>query len=804
MKLFFNTLSILIGLIFFLSLLGIVLVAWTFWIYGQNLPDYNQLSKYEPPVVSRVYATNGALLAEFAKEKRVFVPIQSIPSLIIEAFLSSEDKDFYNHIGLDFKAIVRASFANARNFNSGKRAIGASTITQQIAKNFLLSSDYSFERKLKEAILSLRIERTFSKNHILELYLNEIYLGFNSYGIAAAALNYFNKSLSELTLPEVAYLAALPKGPNNYHPTKKKKQAIIRRNWVLSQMFENGIITEDEFKKASLEDLKVLYSSGFDAAYAPYPVEEIRRQLMKSYGEKTLYTGGLSIQTTIDPKIQELAEKSLKNGIESLDRRQGWRGPLSTIKNNETIEEAFNRTLKLMPKGYLLAIVKNVSKKKAEIIISNGHKGYIPLQNSLWARKKIDYKNLGKTPSDLTKILKIGDIVPILKPFGKDMNINENNWVLSQKPLVSGAILVLDPHTGRILAMSGGYSFSDSEFNRSTQAWRQPGSAFKPFIYLSALENNYLPTKLIRDAPIVINQGPGLPKWKPSNYSNKFYGPSTLRTGIEKSRNLMTARLALELGMERVQEIAKRFGINDTMPKLLSMSLGAGETTLIRLVKAYAMIVNGGKKITPTLIDRIQDRRGKTIALSDKRECTACQSESGWEGQLPPEIIDNRKSITDPSSAYQMTSILKGVVDRGTGIKLKKLNINLAGKTGTTNDNTNAWFIGFSPDLVVGVYIGYDEPKPLGKRETGSSAAVPVFEYFFKEYSKDKPDIPFRRPRGIRLIPIYVKNGMRANEIKEGVIQEAFKSGQFPEHFSSQGKKNSIREKTQDLELGIY
>jgi len=803
MRYFFNLLTLLIGIIFFGGLITICSIAWVFWSYGQNLPDFLQLSKYEPPVVSRVYAADGALLSEFASEKRVFVPIQSIPSIIKDAFLSSEDKDFFNHLGLDFKAILRATLTNIKNYNSGRRAIGASTITQQVAKNFLLSSDYSIERKIKEAILALRIERTFPKNHIFELYLNEIYLGLNSYGVAAAALNYFNKPLSQITLAEAAYLAALPKGPNNYHPIRKRKQAIMRRNWVLSQMFENGFITENELNKTKNEKLNVYSSSGSDGAYAPYPVEEIRRELVQNYGQDKLYTGGLSIQSTINPKIQKLADSSLKKGIEDLDRRQGWRGPLSKIEDFENFNDALKRAKGLMPTNYNVGLVKKVSKKRVEIVMDTGQNGYIPLQNAMWARKVVD-GNLGKAPNDFRDLLKVGDLIPIRKPINNDMDTNENSWMLSQKPEVSGAIVVLDPHTGRIIAMSGGYLYEDSEFNRATQAYRQPGSAFKPFIYLSALEKNYMPTTLIRDAPIVIDQGPGLPKWKPSNYSNKFYGPTTLRTGIEKSRNLMTARLALELGMEKIQEISKRFKIYEEMPKLLSMSLGAGETTLLKLVNAYAMILNGGKEIQPTLIDRIQDRRGKTIYLSDKRKCIECQPTNGWNNQQPPVLIDNRNKVTDQASAYQMTSILKGVIERGTGIKLKKLNLNLAGKTGTTNDNTNAWFIGFSPDIVVGVYVGYDKPKPLGKKETGSSAAVPIFEDFFSNFSKNRPDIPFRRPEGIRMIPINLKDGTRANKISQGVIQEAFKPGQLPKKYKFQNDDNSLINNSGNLELGIY
>ena len=782
MRLLLKTFSLLIFVLVFALIVSIIIVGWVFWSYGQNLPDYKQLAKYEPPVVTRIYASNGALLAEFAKEKRVFVPIQSIPPLVIEAFLSSEDKDFFNHFGIDFKALVRAILTNIKKYQKGERAIGASTITQQVAKNFLLSSDYTYERKIKEAILSLRIEKAFSKEHILEMYLNEIYLGYGSYGIAAAALNYFNKALNELTLSELAYLAALPKAPSNYHPERRKKQAIGRRNWVLKQMYENGYITESELSNSSKEDLQIIKTTGYDGADAPFPVEEIRRELLQKYGEKSLYTGGLAVTTSISPEIQKLADKSLRKGLEELDRRQGWRGPLTSKTSEETIDEALERASFMMPENYILGYVKDVSDQQAELILNNKNIGILPLQNALWARKKLPEQNLGETPDSLKKIIKSGDIVPLLKPQDENMKTGQNFWMLSQKPEVSGALIAMDPHTGRVLAMSGGYHFNESEFNRSTQAWRQPGSAFKPFIYLAALEQGYAPTTLIRDAPLVIDQGPGLPKWKPANYSKKFYGPSTMRLGVEKSRNLMTARLALELGMDTVREIAVRFGIRDDLPLLLSMSLGAGETTLIRLVSAYAMIVNGGNQIKTSLIDRIQDRRGSTIYLQDIRECKNCQPVGGWSNQSPPMLPDNRKNVVDEASAFQMTSILRGVVERGTGIRLNKLNLNLAGKTGTTNNNTNAWFVGFSPDLVVGVYVGYDIPKPLGKRETGSSAAVPIFGDFMKNYFNYHPDIPFRRPDGIRLIPVDSKTGIRANTITDGVIEEAFKPGQIPEN----------------------
>ena len=778
----------------------VIIVLWTF---SAKLPDYKFLKNYKPPVSSKLYSGAGELVSDFSSQKRIFVPYNAIPKTVVNAFLSAEDKNFFSHPGVDAKGIVRAIINNVSNLIYSKRLEGASTITQQVAKNFLLSSDYTFERKIKEAILSLRIERAFSKDHILEMYLNEIYLGYGSYGVAAASLNYFNKSLNELKLSEVAYLAALPKAPSNYHPKRKKKQAIIRRNWVLKQMFENGYITQNELVESSEKDLFIIKPTGFDGAEAPFPVEEVRKELLNNYGEKSLYTGGLAVTTSINPKIQKLADKSLRKGLEELDRRQGWRGPLTSKKPSETIEEALKRASLMMPDNYTIGYVKSVSEKKAELILNNKVFGILPLQNALWARKKLPEESLGETPNSLISLIKPGDIIPLLTPQNENMESGENIWMLSQKPEVSGSLVAMDPHTGRVLAMSGGYHFNDSEFNRVTQAWRQPGSAFKPFIYLAALEQGYAPTTLIRDAPLVIDQGAGLPKWKPANYSKKFYGPSTMRLGVEKSRNLMTARLALELGMDSIREITIRFGIRDDLPLLLSMSLGAGETTLMRLVSAYAMIVNGGKKIKPSLIDRIQDRRGKTIYLHDIRECNSCQPVDGWSNQSPPLLPDNRLKVVDEASAFQMTSILKGVVQRGTGIRLKKLDLNLAGKTGTTNDNTNAWFIGFSADLVVGVYVGYDIPKPLGKRETGSSAAVPIFGEFMENYFKSHSDIPFRRPNGIRLIPVDSKTGIRANIITDGVIKEAFKSGQIPENIKTLNySKDKIL--NTDIETGIY
>ena len=830
--------------LFLLLLSGIILFFYGLWHFGKDLPDYKELSKYNPKVVTRVHAGNGALLAEYAIENRVFVPINVIPKKLINAFLSAEDKGFYNHFGLDIKATLRAVITNIKNLGSGKRLIGASTITQQVAKNFLLSSEVSYERKIKEAILAIRIERAFSKNQILELYLNEIYLGFKSYGVAAAALNYFDKSLDNLDLAETAFLAALPKAPNNYNPLYKNKQAILRRNWVLSQMNKNGYIKKDIEIKEKNKLLKTRKSTGTDTGYAPYFSEEVRKILNKNkkIGSK-LYTNGYSVRTTLNPFMQLKADNALVNGLELLDKRQGWRGviqnlDLSKLNLNQTLK-ILNDLQKNLPPKRIVVVVKKVQNKFIEICLPDGDMGKVHFKNISWARPQTIKKNklnklniyLGARFKNFEEFLLVGDVIVVKEQFNK----KEKKYLLSQIPQVNGAIVVLDPNTGRVLAMSGGYNFNKSEFNRATQAKRQPGSAFKPFVYLASLEKNYKPTDLIQDAALAYEQCAGCPKWKPANYTKKFYGPSPLRLGIEKSRNLMTARLAIKLIEEEklsliqnfslknklnknklyellesgasyyqiakyfildvktvrnflndyhkpniIQRYAKLFGINENLPPYLSMSLGAGETTLLELTNAYGMIVNGGKKIIPTLIDRVQDRRGKTILKHDQRECINCSSKSN-SSQIPSiASMDSRKKIISSASAYQMTSMLKGAIDRGTGVVIKSLKRNLAGKTGTTNSNTDAWFVGFSSDLVVGVFVGFDKPRPLGFKETGSSVAAPIFKNFMKEVLKNKPDIPFRRPSGIKLISVNSKTGVKANSNDKNSILEAFKPGQLP------------------------
>jgi penicillin-binding protein 1A len=783
---FFFLLSVLLSLLFLVVVAVGGGLLWVFWTYGKDLPDYHQLAKYEPPVVTRIHAGDGALLAEYANQKRLFVPVEAIPPRLIHAFLSAEDSGFYSHFGIDPQAMLRAAITNAKNYGRGRRPIGASTITQQVTKNFLLTNEVSVERKIKEAILSLRMERAFTKDQILELYLNEIYLGYGSYGVAAAALNYFDKPLNQLSLAEAAYLAALPKAPSNYHPVRKIKAATNRRNWVLRQMAGNGYISDAEAAAAIAQPLEIAAQSGFDAANAPYFTEEVRRALITEYGEDMLYGGGLSVRTTIDPFLQRAARVALQQGLEALDRRQGWRGALATIATDDDVDEALAAEQAKMLPGHYAALVTEVDKRRARIFV-NGQNASIPFDLAFWAYPPRDDEGVRPPPlTDLRHAIAEGDIVMVQRPNNTPDLIRdgyepaEDEFSLSQRPLVEGAIVALDPHTGRLLAMSGGYDFATSEFNRAVQALRQPGSAFKPFVYLAALDNGYSPTTRILDAPLVVDQGPGKPKWKPANYTKRFYGPSIMRVGIEKSRNLMTARLAMRLGMEEVQTYARKFGLNEDLPLLLSMSLGAGETTLLRLTAAYGMLVNGGKQITPSLIDRIQDRNGVTIYRHDSRPCEGCQFSVGWDNQPIPELPDIRAQLTTPASAFQMVSMLEGVVKRGTGRRIAKLELAVAGKTGTTNDNTNGWFIGFTPDLAVGVFVGYDTPRPLGKRETGSTVAVPIFGDFIGHAHADRPVIPFRRPSGVTIIPVHAETGERVLPTHAKAVMEVFKPGQRP------------------------
>lgn len=775
-----KTLSSLISTFFFFAVIAFVFLISSLWEYASQLPDYHQLAKYEPAVTTRLYAGDGRLLMEYANEKRLFVPVDKIPEKVKQAFISAEDKNFYHHAGIDYFGIVRALIGNLKNIGTGRRPAGASTITQQVAKNFLLSSELSYTRKIKEAILATRMEQAFTKDHILELYLNEIYLGNRSYGVAAAALNYFGKSLDQLDIEEVAYLAALPKGPNNYNPKTKYEAAVGRRNWVLERMQEEGYITEEEASVARDKPLKVVDRGDAFIKDADYFSEEVRREISGKFGKDALYEGGLIVRTTVDPKLQEIATRVFRKQLENYDLRHGYRGPLSNIPLNGGYKEAMAKIS--LPKGsksgWVKAVVLEVKPDKAVIETEGGNKGEVPLSLLSWARKNLKNQGIGEAPKTVDKVFAPGDVIVVEKvsaSVAKNKGLPENSYNLRQVPNVEGGMIVLDPHTGKVLAAVGGYDFSKSQFNRATQAKRQTGSAFKPIVYITALDNGYSPTDLILDAPFVADQGPGLPKWKPVNYSKKFYGLMTFRQGIERSKNLMTVRLAQDVGMDKVAEYAKKFGVNDRLPHLLSMSLGAGETHVIDMARAYGMMVNGGKEIHPYFIEQIQDRFGRTILKQDKRECIGCNVEAWGEGQPIPELPDNREQIVDPLTAYQMVSILEGVAIRGTGARLRSLNKHLAGKTGTSNNTQDAWFVGFSPDLVVAVYVGFDEPRTLGRIETGAAAALPIFYDFMQEALASQPDIPFRIPTGIKLVRINHDTGKPATPADKSVIVEALK-----------------------------
>ena len=753
--------------------------------YSQDLPDYSYLKDYQPPILTRIYADDGRMMATIAEEQRIFVPIDVIPKRLIGAFLAAEDQDFYHHSGVDIFGVMRAVFTNVQNMGRDRRPVGASTITQQVAKNMLLTNEVSIKRKVREAILATRLEKTLTKNRILEIYLNEIFLGSRSYGVAAAALNYFNKSLDELTIAEAAYLAALPKAPNNYHPVHEHDAAVARRNWVISRMADTGAITREEATEAQKEPLLMQSRNETEIVTADYYTEEVRRQLIAQFGEEQVLGGGLAIKTSLDPHLQEAATSALRAGIVSFDRRErGWRGPVAHMTNYANWQEQLKKIA--MPAGgeeWRLALVVSLKDGFADIVFADNTGGKIPWSEMKWARRELANDEFGPAIHKPTDVLAVGDVVLVeaVKTGEDNKPYPAGTFTLRQIPVIEGALVALDPHTGRVFAMSGGFSAKISQFNRATQAFRQPGSSFKPFIYMAALDKGFTPSSLVLDAPFEYVQGPGLPLWKPENYSQQFYGATPLRVGIEKSRNVMTVRLANSIGMPTVVEYAKKFGIADDMPELLSFSLGAKETTVLRLATAYGMIVNGGRKVTPSLIDRVQDRDGKTIWRQDGRGCDGCQSESWLPGTLPPEIPDPREQIEDPRTAYQMVSILEGVVQRGTAGRLKAVGIPLAGKTGTTNDAKDAWFVGFTPDLVCAVFVGFDDPKPLGSHETGASVSVPIFQDFITKATKGKPGIPFRVPPGLRMVRVNPETGALASASDKAAIWEAFVPGTEPQ-----------------------
>ncbi|MGO9390711.1 penicillin-binding protein 1A [Rhodoblastus sp.] len=739
------------------------------YVYSKDLPDYTQLKNYEPPIMTRVHAGDGSLLAEYSHERRLYLPSNAIPPLVKQAFISAEDKNFYTHNGVDPEGIIRAAMVLAQG---NKHVQGASTITQQVAKNFLLTNERSFDRKIKEALLSLRIERAYSKERILELYLNEIYLGLGNYGVAAAALNYFDKSAHELTLAEAAYLAALPKGPNNYNPWRNRDAAIARRNYVIDRMVENGYATRKDGDAAKAEPLTVNPRAlSPNSIAAGYFAEEVRRELNDRYGDKKLYEGGLSVRTTLDPKMQLMARKALVDGLLRFDEAHGYRGPLKVIE----ISADWGQSLGEIPAlgdvaPWRLAVVLDANDVSARIGLQpprekSGEISHVRETGSLTA------DGIRWTRQRMRQALKPGDVVYVEPVEGRS-----GQFRLRQIPEISGAIVAMDPYTGRVFAMVGGFSFDQSSFNRSTQALRQPGSSFKPIVYATALDNGYTPSSIILDEPIEIAQ-PNGEVWRPENFEEGHYGPHTLRYGVEHSKNLMTVRLARDIGMPLIAEYARRFGVYDDMATYLPMSLGAGETTVMRMVTAYSMLANGGKRIKPTLIDRIQDRWGHTIYRHDERQCLGCDAPK-FDPSNEPKLVDNREQVLDPLTAYQITSIMEGVIQRGTGVSIREVGKHLAGKTGTTNEAKDLWFIGYSPDLTVGVFLGYDKPRSMGDSAQAATYAAPIFRDFMKMALADKPDTPFRVPPGIKLISVDVHSGLRSSGA--GAILEAFKPGTAP------------------------
>ena len=732
------------------------------WTFSNNIPDYKFLKNYKPPVSSKVYSGDGSLMADFSREKRIFIPYTSIPKNVIYSFLSAEDKNFFSHPGVDARGVLRAVINNISNILNSKRLEGASTITQQVAKNFLLTNEVSLNRKIKEAILAFRIERALTKERILELYLNQIYLGGGAYGVAAASLEYFDKSIKELTYAEAALLAALPKAPSKYNPYNNIELAKFRRNLVLKNLYENKYISSLEYEELKDQKIFLKKKKKIFLEDAQYFIEEVRKGVIEELTYDKVYKQGFNINTPIDLNLQKNATESLRKGLIAYDKRKGWRGAITNLKyKKEWVKDLKIERLEKSI-GWNLAIVKRIKKFSVSIENENGEEGIINYSDFSWTKKESD------------ELFKLGDVIYVEKKGEK------NFYSLKQLPLVNGGIVVMDPYTGRILALSGGFSFNKSEFNRATQALRQPGSAFKPFVYALALENNYSPSSLILDAPLVLDQGEDLKMWKPENYGKKFYGPSTLRVGLEKSRNLMTIRIAQNLGLNKIVNFSEQLEIYEKPEKLLSISLGSAETTLLKLTTAYSAFVNGGKLVKPILIDRVQDSEGNTIVNNEMRLCKNCQQISFLSKDFPS-IKDNHKQIFSEQTAYQMTSILEGVVKRGTGKKLRDLGLNLAGKTGTTNKNTDTWFIGFTSNLVVGVYVGADNPKPLGKFETGSKTALPIFKDFIKNTIKKSEARPFKVPENIIMMVVDPDTGERAKFSSKNTIIENYKKKNISE-----------------------
>lgn len=768
------------------ALLLLLLICSTFGFYifkkySENLPDYEQLKSYTPPITTRLYAADGSLLSEFSKEKRVFAPIDIIPKHLINAFLAAEDANFYKHSGIDPFAIFRTSIRNGMSLLRGDESVGgASTITQQVVKNLLLSRERTLQRKVKEAILAFRISQTFSKDQILELYLNQIYLGSGAYGVAAAAQVYFNKSIDELTIEEDALLATLPKAPSKLDPRKNIEKAKIRRDWVIGRMIAENFITQEEGEAAMEKPITLTQIDSEDFVKAEFFSDSVKKELTTLYGSDDVFENGIVVRTSLDTNLQKLAVSAFEAGIEDYDQKHGYRGRLAQIDASGKWQDELQKfnPKKIYKDSWKKAVVISVAKDTATIGLENGELGSIQLTSLKWARKHLSTDSLGPVVKKVGDVLNAGDVI-LAEKTGKG-----DTCILRQIPEVNGAFLVMDPHSGRVLAMSGGYVDAPNQFNRATQAMRQPGSTMKPFGYIAALENGMTPATVMMDEEITLNQGFGLPPYKPTNYSGEFYGPTTLRSGLEQSRNVTTIRMADQIGLDKIVDVVKRFGVNDNPQKIYSLVLGSTETTLTRLVTAYAMMANGGKKITPSMIEKIQDRNGLTIYRRDKRKCENCMI-SDANGNIEkdinnitiPFLDESNELITDSATSYQITSMLQGVVERGTAARAKSIGKIIAGKTGTTNSSYDSWFVGFSPDLVAGVYVGFDTPKSLGSNETGSSVALPIFIDFMKGALKDRPSTPFRVPSTVKFVKVDRATGKfpTSSTPKDRVFFEAFK-----------------------------
>jgi len=787
------------GGIFTTITMGLGMIALTvgaiFWMYGRDLPSHESLAEYTPPTISRIYSGQGRIIDEFAKERRLFAPADTIPDLIKQAFVSAEDKNFYEHDGYDLRGIASAGFDAVRT--RGRDVRGASTITQQVMKNFLLGGERKAERKIQEIILASRIEETLDKERILELYLNEIFLGQNSYGVAAASQTYFNKTLDELAPHEAAMLASLPKAPSQFHPVRRKDRLLQRRNFVLKEMMENGYITEASYEVERAAELKSVQNGDFESFRNELPLrdyftDEIRRQLSDDFGESEFFTGGLSVRATIDNELQPIAATGLQRQLESYDRSQGiWHGtgktiPVDQLGDEVTWREALSniriaRDIRLENEWYP-AVVLEVGQNEARLGIESveededGH--WVPAKDVQWAQKRNSDGSLAKKARVAGDLVAVGEVVHVRR-LTADNDGSFIRWTLRQVPKVQGGFVAMDVDTGRVIAMQGGFSYQASVFNRATQAKRQPGSSFKPFVYAAALDSGYTPATIVVDAPIEINTPQGL--WRPRNSSDKFYGPTPLRTGIEQSRNLMTIRLAKEVGMDTVANYAERFGVYNDMGRFLANSLGSEETTLYQMVAAYAMFANGGERVQPTLVDRVQDRYGKTIYRHDKRACDECQVAS-LEPGFSPRIISNRERVMDPITAYQLTSMMTGVVERGTARNTVNLSVPTAGKTGTTNEAKDVWFVGFTKNIAAGCFIGYDTPKSLGRSASGGGMCGPVFNTFMKESTKKYGGGDFVVPPGGFFLKIDRFTGARLSEDATGdnVVAEYFLDGEEP------------------------